>query len=47
MLYAYLIAGLKMHYTTNAAPAGSGGNNKLEGASGMAVRCTYVRARAS
>lgn len=38
VLYAYLIAGLKMHYTTNAAPAGSSRNNKLEGASGMAER---------
>lgn len=42
VLYAYLIAGLKMHYTTNAAPAGSGGNNKLEGASGMAEQCVRV-----
>lgn len=45
VLYAYLIAGLKMHYTTNAAPAGSSRNNKLEGASGMAERCTYVHTR--
>lgn len=45
VLYAYLIAGLKMHYTTNAAPAGIGGNNKLEGASGMAEECMCKRVR--
>lgn len=45
VLYAYLIAGLKMHYTTNAAPAGIGGNNKLEGASGMAEQCMCKRVR--